>query len=115
MFCFLLAFLRLYKTAKKYNIPGRVIARAEALSVAFDDVCRGRRKTRTAISIPSSSSRRDANGHDERPRDEATNLGGGDGDGQAWWPSDGRGWGGNSPGGVRSMTDAAQARGARQQ
>lgn len=75
--------LSLIKTARKYNIPGSIITRAKALSAVFDDVCRG-----------SSRGAESAGEREESP---------------SWWPSEGRGWGGKSPGGFRTMTDAIKA------
>ncbi|CAM9889608.1 unnamed protein product [Ectocarpus sp. 12 AP-2014] len=80
------------QTAKKYNIPASVIARAQALSENFDQVRRG-----GGSSSSSSSSKASTNG-------------GGDVSANVWWPSeDGEGWGGgSSAGGFKTMEDASQ-------
>lgn len=80
------------QTARRYNIPGSIIARAEALSLAFDQLCRGRAPQREAETSDAAVVR-DAGGLSD-------NEG-------AWWPSNGGGWS-DGPGGAKGMEDAAE-------
>ncbi|CAN0044287.1 unnamed protein product, partial [Ectocarpus fasciculatus] len=86
------------QTAKKYNIPASVIARAQALSEKFDQVRRG-----GGNSSSSSSSKASTNGGGDVSVSD-------DDGGDVWWPSeDGEGWGGGSSAGAfKTMKDATQ-------